>query len=45
MMVCKLQPQIMPPGCIGIAGQNVVPPWFGQLLIEEDNDQEEPPND
>ena len=42
-MVWTLQPQIMPPCCIGMAGagQDVIPPWFDQLLIEEEEDQEE----
>ena len=37
MIVWTLQPQIMPPCCIGMtgAGHEVMPPWFDQLLIEE----------
>ncbi len=43
MMVWTLQPQIMPPCCIGMAGagHEVMPPWFDQLLIEEEEDHEE----
>jgi hypothetical protein len=42
-MVWTLQPQIMPPCCIGMAGagHEVMPPWFDQLLIEEEEDHDE----
>jgi hypothetical protein len=43
-MVWMLQPQIMPPCCIGMTGadQDVLPSWLDQLLIDAEDDQLEP---